>query len=83
MMGTGMMRAARGGWRARDYLLTGVAVVLVAGFAGALLAWRPWRTRAKHRKARQDRRSCGRHSGGGAGVVLPHDGNRERARAQA
>jgi hypothetical protein len=46
-MGSGMMRPARGGWQARDYLLTGVAVVLVAGFAGALLAWRPWRTRSQ------------------------------------
>ena len=42
-MGPGMMRAAGGGPRARDYVLGGLGGLLVAGLLGGLFAWRPWR----------------------------------------
>jgi hypothetical protein len=44
-MGPGMMRTAGTGWHTADYLLTGGAVLLIAALVGAVLAWRPWRSR--------------------------------------
>lgn len=42
-MGPGMMRSDDNGWRARDYVLGGLGLLLAAGLIGVLLAWRPWR----------------------------------------
>ena len=44
-MGPGMMGVADNGWHTRDYVLSGLGILLVAGLLGVLFAWRPWRGR--------------------------------------